>query len=296
MKKKVGYIVLAITAIIATLGYIGIRKFNNALFSERSNYLSYTSESKPIHFDWAGDSIGAYYEAQAAMVIPLAFQGLPYRFYVQFDTGSPHTYIYENALKSLQEIGLDVKLIEKEGAKYVESLDFTLGGNRIQASRIKILQNYGNTFEESDTLKNIKIGTIGSDFIADKITAIDFNEQEISVHEKRSEWMDRLGNFSPFDFAGRRIMLPVRMDNKNYEFLYDSGCSAFGLITTKNRFKKYASKEVETISYGANSWGSSLPITSRLSDKVFDIGNETLSLTRVSYVDMYTVMQPLVTP
>lgn len=296
MKKKISYILIGLVTIIVALGYLGIRKFNKALFKERLNYLTYASESKPIHFDWAEDSIGDYYESQTAMIIPLDFQCLSHHFYVQFDTGSPDTYIYEKDLKSLQQIGLDIKVIEKEEAKYVESLAFTLGGNHMQMTMIKILPNYGNTFNQNDTLKNIKIGTIGSDFIDDRITAIDFKDQEIHIHKERPDWMETLEEFESFNFAGRRIMLPVTLNNKSYEFLYDSGCSAFGLITTKKRFKKYTDKDTAVIAYGANSWGSSLPIISKLSNQPFTIGNATLSLKRVSYVDMYTAMQPLVTP
>jgi len=297
MKKTTGYILIAIGLIIIALGYIGTRKFNRALFKERSNYLAYTAESKSIQFDWADDSIGNYYEPQAAVIIRLKFQCLSsHRFYMQFDTGSPDTYIYEKDLKSLQRIGLDIKVIEKEEAKYVESLDFDLGGNRVKATMIKILQNYGNTFDKADTLKNIKIGTIGSDFIANRITSIDFKSQEIRTYQDRPEWTRTLEGFKPFDFTGRRIMLPVILNNKSYEFLYDSGCSAFGLITTKNRFKKYTDKNTAVIAYGANSWGSSIPIASKPSNQAFTMGNAILSLKRVSYVDMYTVVQPLVTP
>ncbi|MEM8527502.1 MAG: hypothetical protein AAGG68_22870 [Bacteroidota bacterium] len=296
MKRKLGYILLAIGAIIIILASLGIRKFNKALFKERANSLIYTAELKPIHFDWTNDSIGTYFEAQTALIIPLKFECLPHHFYVQFDTGSPDSYIYEKSLNSLQQIGLKAKILEKEDAKYVENLHFTLGGNSIKASMIKILPNYGNTFDENDTLKNIKIGTIGSDFIDNRITAIDFENQRIQVYDERPEWMKTLKGFTPFDFTGRRIMLPVILNNENYEFLYDSGCSAFGLITTKNRFNKYTDENTETIAYGANSWGNSIPITSKLSNQAFTMGNATLSLKRVSYVDLYTAMQPLMTP
>ena len=162
---------------------------------------------------------------------------------------------------------------------------------------IKILPNYGNSFDKNDTISSIKIGTIGSDFIANHIIAIDFKNQKIQLFDKRPKWMHQLPKFKPFDFtARRRIMLPVIVDKKKYEFLYDSGCSAFGLITIKSRFDRYTDTSTEPLNYGANSWGSSIPIISKPSDKLFNIGNANLKLKRVSYVDMYTITQPLVTP
>jgi len=294
--KRIGYIFLVLLILIGVAGFIGIRKFNNSFFKEKPNYLEYTSESKPIHFDWAGDSIGGIYEAHAAMIIPIKIEGLSHRFYTQLDTGSPHSFIYRNALKSLRAIGLDIKEVVKDKVRYVENLDFILGDNHIKASMIMIYPNYGNSFDKNDTISSIGIGTIGSDFIANRITAIDFKNQKIQLFDKRPKWISSLSGFKPFDFSGRRIMLPVTLDNKNYEFLYDSGTSAFGLITIKSRFDKYTEESTKQVNYDAKSWENSIPIRSKLTDKQFNIGSANIKLKRVSYVDMYTITQPLIIP
>jgi hypothetical protein len=296
MRKKIGYTLVVILSLIIIAGFIGIRKFNNFLFADRSNYLYYTSESKPIHFDWAGDSIGGIYEPQAAMIIPLKIEGLEHNFYMQFDTGAYDSYIYENNLKSLRSIGIDIKEVVKDNVRYVENLDFILGSNHIKASMIKIYSNYGYFFDKNDTIGRIGIGTIGSDFIANRITSIDFKNKNIQLYDERPKWIASLSNFKSFDFSGRRIMLPVTLDNKNYEFLYDSGCSAFGLITIKSRFDRYTEQSTKQINYDAKSWEGSIPIRSKVTDKLFNIGNTKLKLKRVSFVDMYSLTQPLITP
>jgi len=296
MKKKIGYTLLVILLLILIGGFIGVKKFNNSLFKEKTNYLEYISEAKPIHFDWAGDSIGGIYEPQAAMVIPLKIEGLLHRFYMQFDTGAYDSFIYGNDLKSLRALGLDIKEVIKDDVRYVESLDFMLDNNHIKASMIKIYPNYGHEFDKNDTIGRIGIGTIGSDFIDNRITAIDFKNQNIQLFNERPEWMKTLPDFKPFDFSGRRVMLPVTLDNKNYEFLYDSGCSAFGLITIKSRFDNYTEESTKQINYDAKAWEGSIPIRSKVSDKLFSLGNINLKLKRVSFVDMYSVVQPLITP
>ncbi|WP_456437143.1 hypothetical protein [Psychroserpens sp.] len=298
MKKKIGYTLLVVLLLMLSVGFYYIRKFNNAFFKEKSAYLEYSFESKSIHFDWTANSTGSegYHEPQAAMIIPLKIEGLAHQFYMQFDTGAPHSFIYENDLNSLRTIGLDVKEVVKDEERYVENLDFILDDNHIKVSMIKILQDYGHSFDKNDTISRIGIGTIGSDFIVNRITAIDFKNQNIQLYNERPEWIASLTGFKSFDFSGRRIMLPVTLDNKDYEFLYDSGCSAFGLITTKNRFEKYTDKSTEEIKYDAKSWESSIPINSKATDKLFSIGNANLKLKRVSYIDMYTATQPLVTP
>lgn len=296
MWKYIKYILVTLLVLLIIGGFIGVRKFNGSLFGEKPNLLTYTSDSKPIAFDWANDSIGNYYETQVAMVIPLKIEGLPHKLYMQFDTGSPYTYIYENDLASLKKLGLNLEIVVEEDARYVKRLAFELGGSKINASMVKILENYGNTFNKGDTIGRIKIGTIGSDFMENRVIAIDFQNQQIQSYQQRPNWMASLSGFQPFDFEGRRIMLPAVIDGKKLELLYDSGCSAFGIITTRNRFENYTSEDTELIQYGANSWGSSIPILSKHTNKGLQIGNTNLSMERASYVDMYAWTQRFVTP
>ena len=298
MKKKIGYIFLVLLGIILIVGGFGIWKFNNTIFKDKPNYLTFISENKPIYFQWAANSTGSggYDEPQAAMIIPLKVKGLAHQFYMQFDTGSYHSFIYENDLKSLQKIGLDIKEVLKGKTRFVEKLEFTAGNNHIIVSMIPILKNYGHTFDKNDTISKIGIGTIGSDFLIDKITSIDFKKQQIQFYNKRTETMNSLPEFTPFSFKGRRIMLPAIVNNKSYEFLYDSGCSAFGLITIKSRFEKYSDNNISEIKYDAKSWKEKIPIRSKFTNQLFTIGNANLKLKRVSYVDMYSFIQPIVTP
>lgn len=296
MWKYVKYILVTIVVLLVVGGFIGIRKFNGSLFGEKPNLLTYTSDAKPITFAWANDSIGNYYETKTAIVIPLKIEGLPHKFYMQFDTGSPYTYIYENDLISLNDLGLNLEVVIEEDARYIKHLSFELGGSKIKASMVKILQNYGNTFTATDTIGNIKIGTIGSDIMEKKITNIDFLNQEIQIYAQRPSWMNSLANFQSFGFQGRRIMLPAVVDGKELELLYDSGCSAFGIITTRNRFRNYTNEDTELVQYGANSWGSSIPILSKYTNKDLQIGNAHLTMERASYVDMYAWSQRFVTP
>ncbi len=298
MKKKIGYTLLIIVILMFSVGLYYIRKFNNAFFKEKSAYLSYKFESKPIHFDWVANSKGSegYYEPHAAITFPVKFEGFAHQFYMQFDTGAPHSFIYEKDLKSLQALGLNVKEISKGNERFIEQINFSLDDNQIKASMIRILPNYGHTFDKNDTITKIGIGTLGSDFIANRITMIDFKNQELKLFYQRPEWMQSLSEFKPFDFTGRRIMLPVTIDEKDYELFYDSGCSAFGLITIKSRFDKYSDNDAKTIAYNAKSWDSSIPITSKTSEQPITLGNATLPLNRVSFIDMYTALQPLVTP
>lgn len=55
---------------------------------------------------------------------------------------------------------------------------------------LRILEGYGHTFGKKDTIAKIGIGTIGSDFITNRITTIDFKNQKIQLYNDRPEWME----------------------------------------------------------------------------------------------------------
>jgi len=297
MKKKIGYGILGLFVITIILGVIGIRVFNNKYFKETPAYLELSHQSKPINFKWTNHNIEGHIERQTAILLPVQIDSLKLNLNMQFDTGAPDSFLYEKDIISLKAFGVEMKEVQKDGFRFVESIDLILGGEPVKLKMVKIYPNYGNTFSaDIDPKVNIVIGTIGSDILVDRITSIDFKNEKIQFFESRPDWMKNYRNFKDFDFPGRRVMLPVTVDGKDYEFLYDSGCSAFGLITTKQRFKKYTEESDALISYAAKSWEDKISIHTKISDHPFSIGGAELTLNRVSCVDMYAFFQPLITP
>lgn len=275
-------------------GILGIRYFNNMWFKERPNHLTFSFDDKPINFVWSETTYEDYIEKKDAILIPVQIQGYPNKFFFQFDTGSPTSIIYGNGLKSLQEAGLQLNEVDIDERKFVESIDMNLGGSNVSFKKMKVLVDYGDFFNVEDSTKHITIGTIGSDFLSQKIVEIDFKNQFIQFTKNRKDWMPN--QFSSFDFQGRRFMLPCTIDNKVHEMFYDSGSSAFGLITTKGRYNRYVSHTHKEVSYDANRWGDSMLIYHNATSKSMQMAGLEIPLQRVSYVDMYSAYQGLITP
>ena len=296
MIKKIGCALLVILLLLITAGIIGIRWFHNMWFKERPNHLTVTLDTTAIHFDWAEGRYGDYVEPHAAILIPVKMEDMPHNFCLQFDTGTPHTVIYKQALTSLKKNGLDIQEIMEEDQAFIEQLHFSLGGIPISMSKIKILADYGTPFGLDDTLSRIKLGTLGADFLDNRITLIDFKHQFIQIYAKRPDWMSTLTHFQSFDFTGRRFMLPARIDGKERTLFYDSGSSAFGLITSKKRYNRHTHPDSAEISYNSNRWGDPVYIHHKPTDKTLEIGGTQLPLTRISYVNMYANYQHFITP
>ena len=297
MKKFIGYTLLSLLVLTLILGFVGIKKFNNKYFKETPAYVEIAHQSELLSFKWSNQKIDNYIEKQVAMLIPVQIGDLEHNLNMQFDTGAPDSFLYENDLQSLRKLGYEINEVEKDGLRFVESLELLLGGKAVTLSMVRVYPNYGNSFtKKSKKNVNYVIGTLGSDVLVDRITTIDFKNKTLQFFEERPDWMNDYSGFKSFDFPGRRVMLPVVVDGKDYDFLYDSGCSAFGLITTKNRFEKYTKDSEPLIAYAAKSWQDKIHINSKMSEYPFSIGGADLTLKRVSYVNMYSFLQPLVTP
>jgi len=258
MLKILGYVFLGVVLLVAIGATVIVGKFNKSYFGDRPNYLSYTHDTIPMKFEWTEDGSEEYFEPHIAH-------------------------------------GLEVDTIQEKN-KMVKGFQLSLGGNNIDISSMVVKENYGSPINWEDTTTVIGLGTIGADFIDGKVTMIDFKNQRINIYEDRPDWMTTLPAFKDFEFNGRRVMLPSTIGGRKRLLLYDSGCSAFGLITSKNRYKKYTDKKEKEIEYDASRWGDSLPIHHKATKTRLLIGGQDLPLRRISYVDMYASLQRFMTP
>lgn len=296
MLKVIGYVLLGIVVVVSIGATVIVSKFNNRFFKDKPNYLAYSYSSETIRFQWARQQFEDHLEPHSAVMMPVIIDGIPRKFYFQFDTGAPHSLIYGKPLASLIAHGANFKAEGKKGARMAKNIRLSLGGSPVDISSIAILEDYGEPIDWQDTAKTIRLGTIGSDFIDGKVVVIDFKQQNVKIYEDRPEWMSSLSGFTPFEYQGRRLMLPVEIEGRKRQLLYDSGCSAFGLITSKHRFKKYSDKNAKELTYDANSWGAKWPIHHKASETMLDIGGNDIPLRRISYVDLYGNWQRFMTP
>ena len=175
----------------------------------------------------------------------------------------------------------------------MKEFEINVAGNRVVLNSGRV---YGtNTpIDWEDPKTNNVIGSFGADFLDQKICEIDFPAQEIRLHQQRPEELNALGKFTPFKFKGRRIMFPANIDGSDVELFYDSGCSAFGLLTSKYHYDRLTDPEEKEIAYGANRRGESIPIHHKSSDLQIKLGSTDLSLKRISYAEMYNALQATV--
>jgi hypothetical protein len=86
-------------------------------------------------------------------------------------------------------------------------------------------------------------------------------------------------------------MLNGKVNDENTQFYYDSGSSAFELITDKNQWEKLAISGAVENTYKANSWGKILEVHNIASDAMIKFGEQKIALSEVTYIEGTSIIQ-----
>ncbi len=295
-RKVVLWIAAGLGTLIILGGAFFINKFNKAFFGAPTEWASFQYNNLEIPFIWGKSMNADSVEPHAYMLIPFEIKGSDptMEYYIQFDTGSAYSYLHENSLASLVNDTFQYREIVREDDHLIDSISLVIGNNIIPATGMKIIKGYGRKVADMKVEGRYSIGTIGMDFFGNKTFEIDFRAKVIRVFAEKPEYKG--AHFEAFDYKGKRLMLPTNVNGKNRTLYYDSGSSAFGIITTKGRYDKLKDPSGEELAFSASRHGGGVPIVHCASDKVITVTKQKLPLRKVSYMDKFTSLQGLMTP
>lgn len=264
--KKIMLGFLGIIFLILICGYF---YFENK-FTPEKNYLLVQNESGKIPITWLGNN-------KNVLLLPIRFSGNPKTYYLQFDTGSPYTQFYKNSIKNIKEIKLANDRI---------STSFFLGKSKISSDKFKIFNNKKN--DEKDSLEII--GTLGSDILENRKTLFGFkeNNMEFNLNKNPENFSKQLSDFS---FKKRRIIFPAFLKGQKRKFLYDSGTSAYELLTTKEEWEKLKNPDSEIVTEKGKSWNNILTTFTAKCNQKIGFKNVNLLLNEVTYVEGFSQSQ-----
>jgi len=127
------------------------------------------------------------------------------------------------------------------------------------------------------------IGTLGADFIGTHTFVIDYPGKTITAGYSIAE---RPGlTLSDFIYTNRSILLPAFIRGKKTLLFFDSGSSAFELLTNKETANMLAVPGSQPVSYPVTSWGKVLTATSYISADSIEIAAVKIPLNRASYIE-----------
>ena len=91
--------------------------------------------------------------------------------------------------------------------------------------------------------------------------------------------------FSAFAFKYRRVLLPSTIGKDSQDIFFDTGTSAFELMTDKDTWNKLAVKGASVNTFDINNWGKKWVVHSVATNDSIRFISTTLRLQKVTYVD-----------
>lgn len=264
--KKIAFGFLICLILILVGGYI----YFDQKFTPEKNYLIVKNESGNIPITWLGND-------KNVLLLPIHFPGNAETFYLQFDTGSPYTQFYSDQIKDIKEI-----FIRDGRAKAL----FFVGNTQISSNQFKIFKTKKNG--EKDSVKII--GTIGADILENRKTIINFKENKIvfNLNQTPSEFRNQLFDFK---FKKRKIIINGTLKGEKRKFLYDSGTSAYELLTYKEEWQNLKSPNSKINIEKAQSWNNVLTTYTAHCNENIQFKNKLVPVIEVTYVQGFSNAQ-----
>lgn len=264
--KKIALSILVIIILTLLGGYL----YFDQKFTPEQNYLTVENQSGSVPFKWLGAE-------KNVLLLPVHFGGDAAIYYLQFDTGSPYTVFYLNSIKNISQIS-----VNKELAK----TSFNIGKTKITSEKFKILSQGGDN--KSDSLKII--GTIGADILENRKTILNFKEDYIALNLSK-EPSQFQGKLFGFKFKKRKIIVRGILKGQEENFLFDSGTSAYELLTNKEIWENLKIPNSKINIEKSQSWENVLTTYTANCNQKIQFSNHEIPLNNVTYVEGFSQVQ-----
>lgn len=207
--------------------------------------LLYGQHPTEIDFIWKSAESDSLRFEKAVMLVPIKFEQDTTTYFLQFDTGATKSYLYSNRLKNN---------------------DFREGPISTSIGEIHFIKT--ESIKDTDH-KNASVGTLGADFVKNRIVQINYRTQKITLDAPYD-----LNEYSvlPMSLMNGRPVIRVNINGLEQKLLYDTGSSLFGLWTTEKNWNRLRDKDSPTTSFPISSWG-------KINEGFFSGVDESVSLT-----------------
>ena len=249
------------------------------------NQLTIKEDSINTPFEWVSFTTNNGIISNAAMYVPVYLKGCPKKFYMQFDIGHPTTIFYKCVLKQINSKYHNISFQQKSDQSYLSDFDFNINETLVNAKKIPTLDCSVSDFSWEDTTSIIKIGTIGSDIIENKVLMIDYPNKEIFIGNNTPDSLALNTKFSDFKYKYRKVLLPPTRGTESEDIYFDTGTSAFELMTDKDRWNKLAKKGASVNTFEISNWGKIWVANSIATDDSIQFNSTSFPIKNVTYVD-----------
>ncbi|MCF6191750.1 MAG: hypothetical protein L3J76_01265 [Candidatus Hydrothermae bacterium] len=172
---------------------------------------------------------------RAAILVEATLPSLELSGYLQLDLGIPRTVLYA---KAFQEGELEAYILTRKAPmlgreRPVLNLPVQIG-SLVLTSPLLLEEQ-----ESGEHNGRPILGSLGADALNQRVLILDFPRQRLAFLEAFPDSLKARGFFAPMetDPAGRPVLYAVHRGEK-VRLLYDTGSSAFGLLTSRDRWEQ----------------------------------------------------------
>lgn len=248
------------------------------------NQLILPAKNYTLPLQWLGDSVNGKWDTHAALLIPVKLANCPKQFYMQFDLGSPYSLFYKNKLQAIQlKYPGAVQLADT--ADRLINYAFKAGAMPVHAKEISVRHFDSATINWSDKKGIDVIGTLGADLIDNKMVVINYPAKSLYLGETLPATVSKGMQWSDFIFARRSILLPATVNGKSTMLFFDTGSSAFELLTSKETYQSLGVPGASPVTYVVQSWQQPLTAHTIATNDSIGLGLHRLPLRYVTYIE-----------
>lgn len=268
--KIIKRIILTFLILLIITGLSGYIYFDRK-FTPEKNYLTVNHESGTVPIKWTGKD-------KNALLVPIHFPQDTTTYYLQFDTGAVYTELYSKTIQKLKGISVKNERV---------TTSFYIGKTKITSNLVKV-SNRGETSTGNNPVK--LIGTLGADILEDRRTLINFKENYIIFNLSKTP--DEFhNNLIDFQYKKRKIIIHGSLEGKDEKFLYDSGTSAYELLTNKENWENLRLPQSKVMIEKAQSRPTILTTYTTKTQHIIGFKNKNIPLSEVTYVEGFSSTQ-----
>ncbi|WP_048825917.1 hypothetical protein [Hymenobacter sp. DG25B] len=285
---KILFSVLVFLLISGIGGYFYARQ----RFAAPANQLTVTGLPAATSFVWLADTMSKRAMPHAAVLVPVRLANCPRTCYLQFDTGAPYSVLYEKPLAALQARYPATRTSFRLAPDTVRNFGFTIGEGKVQARKLKVLP-MGMVTMPADTTAPFIIGTLGTDVLDGRALILDYGQRRFNLVANVPNNLIAQTDFVPMAFTDRRILLTVGMQGESQQLMFDSGTSAFSLLTSRDNWEKLAMPGAPAHTVNVNSFGRTLTAHTVPTAAALQMGQSEVPLQKVTHIEGTSMTQQL---
>lgn len=236
-----------------------------------------------IDFIWQGDTLNTQWEPHAALLIPVKLPGCPKVFYMQFDTGARLSLMYTEMIDEIR--AKYPNSVAKDSSSILLNQQFGIAGKNILAKEIVLRKRSGKGINWKNKKGIEVIGTLGMDLIGNKTIVLNYPRQKITIADQVPANLNAKLTLTKFMLMSNSILLPVTIQQKKVMLYFDSGSSAYELLTNKATCLALSTPDAKPVTQQVRSMDNTLTAVIYPTQDSITITSQKLPIKRATYME-----------